>query len=191
MKIEPFGLPGLLLITPLKHGDRRGFFSEVFRRDLFEAQAGPVEFVQDNHARSEKKGTLRGMHWQNPPFPQGKLVRVLRGAALDIVVDIRRGSPAYGKHVSVMLSAANWLQLWIPPGFAHGYCTLEDDTEFFYKVTNRYAPDLDAGFAWNDPALRLGWPLPEAVLTLSAKDRALPLLSTADAPFTFGEDQAR
>lgn len=176
MDVRELELAGVLLITPARHGDLRGFFSEVFRQDKFEAAAGPVNFVQDNHSRSAAKGTLRGLHYQSPPAAQGKLVRVTRGAALDVAVDIRHGSPTFGKHLAVELSADNWQQLWIPPGFLHGFCTLTDDVEFLYKVTAYYSPENDCAVAFDDPDIGIRWPFPEDQMTLSAKDRAAPRL---------------
>lgn len=176
MLVETTILPGVLIITPKKHGDHRGFFSEVFRSDVFEAQAGPIRFVQDNHSRSAARGTLRGLHFQKPPRGQGKLVRVTRGAVLDVAVDIRQGSPTYGRHVAVELSEANWRQLWVPEGFLHGFCTLVDDTEVLYKVTDHYSPEHDAGVLWNDPDLGVAWPELEGGPVLSEKDRTAPRL---------------
>lgn len=183
MNIQQLDIEGPLLVSLRKHGDERGFFSEVFRKDVFEAAAGPLEFVQDNHSRSATKGTLRGLHYQAPPMAQGKLVRVTRGAVLDVAVDIRRDSPHYGRHVAVELSEANWQALWVPPGFLHGFCTLTDDVEFLYKVTAYYSPAHDGSVAWNDPDLAIEWPFAEAMLTLSAKDRAAPLLRDIPAIF--------
>lgn len=176
MEIKAFDIDGPLLIVPRRHGDARGFFSEVFRKDLFEAKAGPTDFVQDNHSFSAQRGTLRGLHYQAPPAAQGKLVRVSRGAVLDVAVDIRRASPTYGRHVAVELSAENWQQLWVPPGFLHGFVTLVDDTEFLYKVTNYYSQPHDGAVLWNDPDIAINWPFPESDLTLSDKDRRAPRL---------------
>lgn len=176
MDIQPLAIAGPLLMTLRRHGDARGFFSEVFRKDMFEAAAGPVDFVQDNHSRSAAKGTLRGLHYQAPPRAQGKLVRVTRGAVLDVAVDIRRSSPNYGQHVTVVLSEDNWQALWVPPGFLHGFCTLTDDVEFLYKVTDYYSPEHDGSVAFNDPDIAIDWPFPEDALTLSAKDKAAPRL---------------
>jgi dTDP-4-dehydrorhamnose 3,5-epimerase len=184
--IEKTDLPDVLLITPKRHGDARGFFSETFRADLFETVAGPVSFVQDNHSRSEKAGTLRGLHFQHAPRAQGKLVRVTHGAALDVVVDIRQGSPAYGRHLAVELSEANWRQLYVPPGFLHGFLTLTDDTEFLYKVTDTYSAEHDAVVAWNDPDLCIAWPVPPGGPLLSAKDSAAPRLAELGTLFTYG-----
>lgn len=183
MKIVPLAIEALLLITPSKHGDSRGFFSEVFRDDLFTAAAGPVRFVQDNQSFSAQRGTIRGLHYQREPRAQGKLIRVTRGAIMDVAVDIRYGSPTYGKHAMVELSQANWQQLWVPPGFLHGFCTLTDDTEVIYKVTDYYSQAHDAGVRWNDPSLGIAWPFAESEAHLSNKDTTAPLLSEIGVQF--------
>jgi dTDP-4-dehydrorhamnose 3,5-epimerase len=183
MEVRRFDVEGPVLFTPKRHGDARGFFSEVFVQDVFDAEVGPKVFVQDNHSRSARKGTLRGLHYQAPPAAQGKLVRVTHGAALDVAVDIRQKSPTFGKHIAVELSAANWHQLWVPEGFLHGFCTLEDDTEFLYKVTSRYSPEQDGAVIWNDSDIGIDWPFAEAELTLSPKDQRAPRL--ADLPRFF------
>ncbi len=185
MKIETFDIDGVFMVTPTKHGDSRGFFSETFRADVFAERGVTAPFVQDNHVRSTTKGVLRGLHFQVPPRAQGKLVRCTEGAILDVAVDIRKGSPTFGKHVAVELMAANWRQLWVPPGFAHGYVTLEEVCEVIYKVTDYYAPDCDRGIAFDDPALAIDWRLPAGALMLSDKDRKQPLLAEIDVPFTF------
>jgi dTDP-4-dehydrorhamnose 3,5-epimerase len=185
MQIERLNIPDVLLLRPTKHGDQRGFFSEVFRADLL-AQLGVVTpFVQDNHAYSAERGVLRGLHYQAPPSAQGKLVRCDRGAILDVAVDIRHGSPTFGRHVSAEISAANWTQIWVPPGFAHGYVTLEPDTEVLYKVTAYYDPSADAGVAWNDPDLAIDWAFSPSDTILSAKDQRHPTLAQAPAAFTY------
>lgn len=183
MHIERLEIADIWLVTPKKHGDARGFFSETFRTDLFGVKGLSAPFVQDNHVRSMQKGVLRGLHFQTPPHAQGKLVRCSRGAILDVAVDIRLGSPSYGRHVAAELSADNWNQLWVPPGFAHGYLTLEDDCEVIYKVTDYYAPECDRGIAWDDPALQIDWGISAAEVILSDKDRRQPKL--ADAPPAF------
>jgi dTDP-4-dehydrorhamnose 3,5-epimerase len=185
MKIERLEIAGILLLTPTRHGDPRGFFSETYRADAFAAHGVEVTFVQDNHAFSAQKGVLRGLHFQIPPRAQGKLVRCTRGAILDVGVDIRVGSPTYGRHVAVELSAANWHQLWVPPGFAHGYVTLQDDCEVVYKVTDYYAPDCDRGIAWDDPALGIDWRISAAGVVLSDKDKKHPRLADAAPAFQF------
>jgi dTDP-4-dehydrorhamnose 3,5-epimerase len=173
------------MLTPTRHVDLRGFFSETFCANDFAEHSINAIFVQDNHTYSSQKGVLRGLHFQVPPHAQGKLVRCSRGAILDVAVDIRRGSPSYGRHVATELSAANWKQLWIPPGFAHGYVTLEDDCEVIYKVTDYYAPDCDRGIAWDDPALAIDWRIPAEDLLLSDKDRKHPQLSKVAFSFQF------
>jgi dTDP-4-dehydrorhamnose 3,5-epimerase len=185
MKIERLAICDVLLSTPTRHVDPRGFFSETFRADIFLAHGVNAAFVQDNHVYSARKGVLRGLHFQVPPRAQGKLVRCTRGATLDVAVDIRKGSPTYGRHVCVELSAANWHQLWIPPGFAHGYVTLQDDCEVMYKVTDYYAPDCERGIAWDDSALAIDWRIPAGALLLSDKDRKHPRLSEAAFCFQF------
>jgi dTDP-4-dehydrorhamnose 3,5-epimerase len=169
-------LAGPLLIAPRRHGDHRGFFMETYSARDFAALGIPDPFVQDNHSLSAAAGTVRGLHFQIPPHSQAKLVRVLRGAILDVAVDIRRSSPTYGRHVAVELSASNAYQLYIPVGFAHGFCTLEPDTEVAYKVTDLYAPECDRAIAWNDPDLALPWPVGPDRAQLSEKDRRAPRL---------------
>ena len=176
MDIETTALPGVLLVKPKRFGDERGFFSEVFRHDAFVAAAGPVLFVQDNHSRSAQRHTLRGLHFQRPPRAQGKLVRVARGAVLDVAVDVRHGSPHYGRHVVAELSDANGHQLWVPPGFLHGFVTLTDETDVLYKVTEYYSPDHDGAVRWNDPDIGIAWPADMSDPVLSAKDAAAPRL---------------
>ncbi|MCT8972031.1 dTDP-4-dehydrorhamnose 3,5-epimerase [Microbaculum marinisediminis] len=186
MLVEPCEIPDILRITPKKHGDHRGFFSETWNRHTFvEATGIAAEFVQDNHSMSSEIGVIRGLHFQSPPYAQGKLLRVSRGAVFDVAVDIRVGSPTYGRHVAAELSAGNWCQLWIPPGFAHGFCTLEPDTEVQYKVTGYYAPDNDHGLAFDDPALAIAWPVEPAGAILSDKDRHHPRLKDLPAYFRY------
>ncbi|WP_431268539.1 dTDP-4-dehydrorhamnose 3,5-epimerase [Dankookia sp. P2] len=176
-------MAGPVLITPRRFGDHRGFFLETYSARDFAALGISDVFVQDNHSLSARPGTIRGMHFQLPPHAQAKLVRVLRGAILDIAVDIRRSSPSYGRHVAVELTAENAQQLYIPAGFAHGFCTLGPDTEVAYKVTDLYAPDCDRGIAWDDPDLALPWPFDAAMVQLSDKDRRAPRLR--DLPTAF------
>jgi dTDP-4-dehydrorhamnose 3,5-epimerase len=183
--VRSLAITDVKLITPKIFRDPRGFFSETYSKKAL-AEAGiPADFVQDNHSLSVQKGVVRGLHFQAPPHPQGKLVRVPRGSVLDVAVDIRIGSPTYGKHVSAVLSAENWAQMWVPAGFAHGFCTLEPDTEVVYKVTDYYAPDCDRGLRWNDPALGIDWPLSAADAILSAKDQANPPLDALQSPFRY------
>src|SRR5258708_4502557 len=186
MKIERLEIPDILLVTPARHNDPRGFFSETFRADALLVSGVEAAFVQDNHVLSKQKGVLRGLHYQLPPHAQGKLVRCSRGAILDVGVDIRAGSPTFGRHAAVELSAANWRQLWLPPGLAHGYVTLTDDCEVIYKVTDYYAPDCDRGIAWDDPDLAIDWRLSAGDVVLSDKDRKQPRLKDVSPGFQFG-----
>jgi len=184
MDFERLEIADVILISPRRHADARGFFSETFRADAFRTHGLDAHrFVQDNHVYSAEKGVLRGLHFQLPPRAQGKLVRCTRGAIFDVAVDIRSGSPPYGRYVRAELSAKNWKQLWIPPGFAHGYVTLEEHCEVIYKVTDYYAPDCDRGIAWNDPALSIDWPLSPLEIILSEKDRSQPRLSETAPSF--------
>jgi len=184
----PQAIPEVLLIQPTVHGDDRGYFVETFRRDLFEKAAGHVvHFIQDNESRSSK-GVLRGLHFQLPPSAQSKLVRVTEGEVLDVAVDIRHGSPTFGQAVTVLLSAENKYQLWIPRGFAHGFVVLSAYATFNYKVDNYYDPDNDRGIAYDDPQLRIDWRLPSEYLKLSDKDQRQPLLEKLQACFQHGEN---
>ena len=183
MLIETTALDGVKLITPKKFEDSRGFFSETFNRENFFKGGIAVEFVQDNQSRSASVGTIRGLHFQSPPFAQDKLIRVLKGRILDVAVDIRRSSPTFGQHVAVELSAENFRQLFVPVGFAHGFCTLEPDTEILYKVTNYYSAQHDHGLAWNDPDLGIAWPVTAESVVLSEKDGKLPRLADLATPF--------
>ena len=183
MKVESLAIAGVKLITPQIFRDERGFFSETWNARSFE-QAGILgAFVQDNHALSRLQGTVRGLHFQLEPMAQDKLIRCMRGAILDVAVDIRRSSPTFGQHVSAILSGKNWAQLWVPKGFAHGYLTLEPDTEVAYKVTEYYSPAHDRGILWNDPALAIDWPVDAARAQLSAKDTMQPKLQDVTALF--------
>lgn len=172
------------LITPKKHGDARGFFSETYNKTTFASHGITLDFVQDNQSFSAQAGTLRGLHYQSPPFAQDKLVRVVRGRILDVAVDIRRGSPTFGKWVAAEISAEQWNQILVPAGFAHGVCTLEPDTEILYKVTNFYSAQHDFGIRWNDPDLGIDWPFSENEMVLSDKDARQPFLKTITTPFS-------
>jgi dTDP-4-dehydrorhamnose 3,5-epimerase len=183
MLVEETALAGVRIITPRKLGDERGFFSETYNRQGFAAAGVPLEFVQDNQSLSAEPGTVRGLHFQTPPFAQDKLVRVLRGAIFDVVVDLRRSSPTFGQHLAVELSAANWRQLFIPVGFAHGFCTLEADTEVFYKVTHYYSAAHDRGLAWDDEVLGIAWPVAKGQAILSERDRRHSSLRDLATPF--------
>jgi dTDP-4-dehydrorhamnose 3,5-epimerase len=184
-KVEQLDIPEVLLITPTRHLDSRGFFSEVFRRDAWTESGISAEFVQENHVHSASAGVLRGLHFQVGPNAQGKLVRCSRGAILDVAVDVRSGSPTFGQHVKAVLSAENWLQIWVPIGFAHGYVTLEPDCEVIYKTTAYYDPGAERGIAWDDPALGIDWRFAPSNLTLSAKDTRHPRLAEAEVSFVF------
>jgi dTDP-4-dehydrorhamnose 3,5-epimerase len=183
--VERLAIPDVLLLTPPRFLDPRGFFSETWQQTRF-AEAGiPGPFVQDNHAKSTDRGVLRGLHLQIGPNAQGKLVRVVRGAIWDVAVDVRRGSPTYGKHAGAVLSADNWQQLWVPVGFLHGYCTLQPDTEVIYKVTAPWDRAAERGVIWNDPALAVPWPIAPEEALLSDKDLKLPTLAECDTWFTY------
>lgn len=171
------------LIVPPIHRDHRGFFSETYNKAGLGALGTDLVFVQDNHSLSVERGVVRGLHFQIPPFAHDKLVRVIRGSVFDVAVDIRRGSPTYGKHVARVISAADWNQFFVPIGFAHGFCTLEANTEVFYKVTNYYSPEHDRGLLWNDLDLGIAWPITEAEAILSDKDRQLPRFCELPAYF--------
>ncbi len=186
MEVIATALPELRIVVPDRFGDARGSFSEVWSARALAAAGIGAEFVQDNHACNRRQGTVRGLHYQIPPRAQGKLLWVTRGAVLDVAVDIRRGSPTFGGHVAVMLSADNWRQVWIPTGFAHGYCTLADDTAIEYKVTDYYSPSHDRGIAWNDPALRIPWPISTEAAIVSERDRKLPRLCDQPDLFEYG-----
>ncbi len=183
MEVVPTALPEVKVIVPRRFGDPRGFFSETWNRKTFAALGLDLDFVQDNHSANADVGTIRGLHFQIHPFAQAKLVRVTRGAIVDVAVDVRRGSPTYGQWIAEELSAANWRQILVPVGFAHAYCTLEPDTEVVYKVDNYYAADHDRGVLWNDPAIGVRWPVTAEKAVLSDKDRKLPRL--ADLPDYF------
>jgi dTDP-4-dehydrorhamnose 3,5-epimerase len=185
VEVRPLAISDVKVITPSIFKDERGFFSETYSRRALAEVGIDADFVQDNHSLSRTRGVLRGLHFQTEPFAQGKLVRVLRGAIFDVAVDIRRGSPSFGKHVSCVLSAENWSQMWIPAGFAHGFCTLEPDTEVIYKVTAFYAPQCDKGIAFDDPDLGIAWPIPGGEVVLSEKDRHHPRLRDLPAQFTY------
>ncbi len=178
-------IPDVVLIRPTRHGDTRGYFVETFNARLFGREVTQAVFVQDNEALSAQVGTVRGLHFQRPPTAQGKLVRALEGGIFDVAVDIRRGSPTFGRHVSALLTAETGDQLWVPPGFAHGYCTTEPNSIIAYKVTDFYSAADDGGIAWDDPALGIDWPVGPGAAMLSDKDRKLPRLADLPAVFTY------
>jgi len=183
--VERLAVRDVLLLTPQRFADPRGFFSETWVQTRFADAGIEGPFVQDNHAKSTDRGVVRGLHLQIGPNAQGKLVRVVRGAIWDVAVDVRRGAPTYGKHAAAVLSAENWQQLWVPVGFLHGYCTLEPDTEVIYKVTAPYDRPAERGVIWNDPALALPWPISPDEALLSDKDLKLPTLAACDIWFTY------
>lgn len=176
-------LPEVVLVKPRVFHDPRGWFSETYKASDFAAAGIPTGFRQDNHSRSVGRGAVRGLHYQKSPMAQGKLVRCVRGEALDVAVDIRKGSPTYGRHVAAVLSAENHHMLWVPVGFAHGFCTLTEEVDILYKCTEEYSRDHDRSILWNDPALAIPWPLKDPVL--SEKDARAPRLAEADNDFVF------
>lgn len=179
-------IPGVKILVPQRHGDARGYFSETYNRRVL-AEAGiDVDFVQDNESLSAEVGTIRGLHFQTPPYEQAKLVRVLTGVIFDVAVDLRVSSPTYGKHVAVRLSAEEGNQLFIPAGFAHGFCTLEPNTRVFYKVDRHYSAAHDGGIIWNDPDIGIEWPALAEEAVLSEKDRLLQRLGSFKSPFAYG-----
>ncbi|MBA1438459.1 MAG: dTDP-4-dehydrorhamnose 3,5-epimerase [Epsilonproteobacteria bacterium] len=179
-------IPDVVICEPVVHGDARGYFVETFRADKLQEFLGyTINFCQDNESKSSK-GVLRGLHYQLPPHAQTKLVRVIQGRVLDVAVDIRKGSPTFGKHVAVELSSKNKRQLLVPRGFAHGFVVLEDDTVFAYKVDNYYSPECDRGIAFNDPNLNIDWILQHDELNLSAKDKVQPKLNETNDLFEYG-----
>lgn len=187
MEFRTFSIQGPFEITPSKIEDGRGYFSEIFRESAFADHAGPVRFVQENQSLSVRLGTVRGLHFQTPPAAQGKLVRCLAGSLLDVAVDLRPDSRTYGRWIGVELSPRECNQLWVPPGFAHGFCTLEPDTVISYRVSAYYSPEHDKGVAWDDADIGVAWPVIADPDTLSAKDRAQPNLAELPAYFSIGD----
>ena len=183
-EFQPLAIPGVVLVTPRRFGDSRGYFSETWNAARYEAAGITGPFIQDNHSLSAQPGTVRGLHCQIGHSVQGKLVRVVRGAIWDVAIDMRVGSPSYRQHVAAELSPSNGAQLWIPGGFLHGFCTLEPDTEVVYKVSHGYYdPAAERGVIWNDPDLALPWPSVADPATLSGKDAKLPRLAACEAWF--------
>lgn len=180
MEVIPTALTEVKIIVPKKFGDDRGFFSETYNRRSLSELGIDVEFVQDNQSLSVERGVLRGLHYQRPPHAQDKLVRVVRGAILDVAVDIRRSSATFGQHVSALISAENWQQIFVPRGFAHGFVTLEPNTEVVYKVTDYYAPQAEGGIIWNDADLGIDWQIEAKDVILSGRDREHPTFHDAD-----------
>jgi dTDP-4-dehydrorhamnose 3,5-epimerase len=181
--ITALDLPEVKLVTPRRFADSRGYFMETYGSAQFAANGIPAVFVQDNQAQSVARGTIRGLHFQAPPKAQAKLVRVVKGAIFDVAVDIRRGSPSYGKWCGATLTASGGEQLFVPHGFAHAYCTLEPDTEVLYKVDDYYAPASEGGMRWDDPTVGIDWPVEKEKAILSDKDKVLPLLADFVSPF--------
>jgi len=177
MKVIKTDIDGILIFEPQVYGDERGFFMETFRESLLKENGIEASFVQDNHSKSSK-GVLRGLHFQKAPYGQDKLVRVIQGEVFDVCVDIRRDSPTFGKHIAVTLSAENKKILFVPKGFAHGFCVVSDTAEFLYKVSSYYAPEAESGIIWNDPVLGIKWPKLDCEYTLSQKDKSYGPLSS-------------
>ena len=177
MQVESTKIPGVIKIRPRVHADSRGAFTECFSELRFTTQNLPSQFVQDNLSNSAAAGTVRGLHFQRAPYDQGKLITVVAGAICDVAVDLREGSPTFGRHVVAELSSADWAQMYVPPGFAHGFCTLSPDTTVHYKVTAAYAPEHEGGLLWCDPDLGIDWPVAAADAVLSDKDRLWPRLA--------------
>ena len=184
MRIERTELEGVLILTPRRFGDHRGFFSESYSRAALAAAGIDIDFVQDNHSLSRQPGTVRGLHFQAPPRAQAKLVRCGRGRLFDVAVDIRRGSPTYGRWTGAELSFENGRQLLVPAGFAHGFMTLEPETEILYKCSDGYAPETEGALAWDDPDIGIDWPRTGLAPVLSDKDAAAPGLAGFESPFT-------
>lgn len=185
MQIQRLDIPDVIVVTPRRFEDDRGFFSETYNEKAF-AEAGiDAAFVQDNHSCSVQAGTVRGLHYQTPPHAQGKLVRVTSGAIIDVVVDVRRGSPHYGQHVKAEISAENGSQIWVPAGFLHGFVTLKPDTHVTYKVTDFYDGGCDGSVLWSDPALGINWGIGESEAVLSAKDAKAQSWHDFDSPFVY------
>ena len=186
MKITETELPGVFLLEPKVWEDPRGYFFESYREDLFSQQIRKVFWVQDNESRSTK-GVLRGLHYQTPPHAQSKLVRVIEGEVLDVVVDIRKGSPHFGKHLTILLTEKNKKQVFVPRGYAHGFLVLSETAVFCYKVDNYYSKECDRSIQWNDPAIEVNWQMPLSELQLSDKDKSAKPLAESDL-FSFGVD---
>lgn len=183
MNFEMTAMEGVVKIVPPRYSDQRGYFSEIFKESWFRKEIADIVFLQDNESLSIQAGTIRGLHFQTPPFAQGKLVRCSQGAIFDVVVDIRRKSKSFGHWLGEELTPENGTQLWVPAGFAHGFVTLKDDSVISYKVTAPYSPNHDFGIAWDDPAIGIEWPVQEKDVVLSEKDRNHPKIG--DLPFYF------
>ena len=184
-QFTPLALPEVILVAPRRFGDARGYFCETYVKPRFAAAGITADFIQDNESLSATPGTVRGLHMQAPPFAQAKLVRVLKGAIFDVAVDVRKGSPTYGKWVGATLTAEKGEQLFVPQGFAHGFATLAPDTHVAYKVDGLYDRDSERGIVWNDPDLAIDWGIDGDAAVLSDKDKVLPRFKDFDSPFTF------
>jgi dTDP-4-dehydrorhamnose 3,5-epimerase len=189
MKFRTFAVGGPVEVIPAQIADERGYFSEIYRSDIFAERVESIEFVQDNQSLSIRAGTIRGLHFQTHPAAQGKLVRCLAGRLLDVAVDLRVDSPTFGHWISVVLSPEHNNQLWVPVGFGHGFCTLEPNTIISYRVTNYYSREHDKGVAWDDPDIAIGWPDVADAETLSAKDQAQPSLRELPRYFSMKDSQ--
>jgi dTDP-4-dehydrorhamnose 3,5-epimerase len=185
MEVRDSQLRDVKLLRSPRHVDNRGFFSVAYSKSAFTKLGIEHDFMQDNHSLSRKRGVVRGLHFQIAPFAQAKLLRVLRGSLFDVAVDIRDGSPSYGQHAATVLNAEDWDQIFIPAGFAHGFCTLQADTEILYKVDHYYSPAHEGGIRWNDPMLGIAWPVTAAEAELSDRDKKLPLLADLGQVFTY------
>ena len=185
IELEETAIPDVKVLRPKRFGDSRGYFSETYNKQALAKAGIDFDAIQDNESLSAAAGTIRGLHFQKPDAAQAKLVRVLSGSIFDVAVDLRRGSPSYGQHVGVTLTADDWTQILIPKGFAHGFCTLTPDTRVFYKVDAYYSQALDAGLIWNDADLAIDWQVSPDKVTLSEKDGRLPRFSDFDSPFVY------
>ena len=185
LDVKSLEIPEVKLVTPKRFGDDRGFFAETYNKQRFGSIGITADFIQDNHSLSASAGTVRGLHYQRPPFAQAKLVRVLRGSIIDVAVDVRVGSPTFGQSVRAELSAENGVQIFVPRGFLHGFATLEPNTEIAYKVDNYYSAECDGSVAWNDPALNIDWGIDVSNATVSEKDAGAPLFEDFESPFDF------
>ena len=190
MDIINLDIPDVKVLKPVRHKDRRGFFSEIFSQPTLAAAGLMLDIVQENFAFSIQPNTIRGLHFQAPPYAQDKLIQVVRGAIFDVALDLRMGSPWFGQYVSAEISADNWNQILVPAGFAHGLCTLEPNTAVIYKVTTPYSPEHEGGIRWDDPDLQIPWPTDPKHALLSDKDKSLPFLAEFKSPFEFAEVRA-
>lgn len=185
LDVKSLEVPEVKLVTPKRFGDDRGFFSETYNKQRFNSVGITADFIQDNHSLSAAPGTVRGLHFQSPPFAQAKLVRVLRGSIIDVAVDVRVGSPTFGKSVRAELSADNGVQIFVPRGFLHGFATLEPNTEITYKVDNYYSAECDGSVAWSDASLNIDWGIDVSKAKVSEKDASAPSFEEFESPFEY------